>query len=226
MEQTNSIYLQLAGKCHETILAFWVLPSHQSHSLPHLEVGFWSAVHMSDGSMTWTKHELPLLNTANSYCRGYYYVPLKRSVQVLTASTWPYLKMGSFADIIKLRQGHSGLEWALNPVTDVFIRERWGIFRHWGTQREGHVTAERKTGLMSLEARFPRWLSSKESACQCRRYSRHGFDPWSGRSPGEGHGNPLQYSHLENSMDRGENPMDSPWGLKRVGHHLATKQQQ
>ena len=25
----------------------------------------------------------------------------------------------------------------------------------------------------------------------------------SGRSPGEGHGNPLQYSCLENSMDRG-----------------------
>ena len=25
----------------------------------------------------------------------------------------------------------------------------------------------------------------------------------SGRSPGEGNGNPLQYSHLENSMDRG-----------------------
>ena len=26
--------------------------------------------------------------------------------------------------------------------------------------------------------------------------------PGSGRSPGEGHGNPLQYSCLENSMDR------------------------
>ena len=25
----------------------------------------------------------------------------------------------------------------------------------------------------------------------------------SGRSPGEGNGNPLQYSHLENSVDRG-----------------------
>ena len=25
----------------------------------------------------------------------------------------------------------------------------------------------------------------------------------SGRSPGGGHGNPLQYSHLENLMDRG-----------------------
>ena len=29
------------------------------------------------------------------------------------------------------------------------------------------------------------------------------FDPWGGRSPGEGHGNPLHYSCLENPMDRG-----------------------
>ena len=29
-----------------------------------------------------------------------------------------------------------------------------------------------------------------------------GSIPGSGRSPGEGHGNPLQYSYLENSMDR------------------------
>ena len=30
-----------------------------------------------------------------------------------------------------------------------------------------------------------------------------GFIPGSGRTPREGHGNPLQYSCLENSMDRG-----------------------
>ena len=30
--------------------------------------------------------------------------------------------------------------------------------------------------------------------------------PGSGRSPGEGHGNPLQYSCLENPMDRGAWP--------------------
>ena len=30
-----------------------------------------------------------------------------------------------------------------------------------------------------------------------------GLSPGSGRSPGEGNGNPLQYSCLENSMDRG-----------------------
>ena len=30
-----------------------------------------------------------------------------------------------------------------------------------------------------------------------------GLNPGSGRSPGEGNGNPLQYSCLENPMDRG-----------------------
>ena len=30
-----------------------------------------------------------------------------------------------------------------------------------------------------------------------------GLIPGSGRSPGEGHGKPLQYSCLENPMDRG-----------------------
>ena len=30
-----------------------------------------------------------------------------------------------------------------------------------------------------------------------------GFDPWVGKSPGGGNGNLLQYSCLENSMERG-----------------------
>ena len=47
-----------------------------------------------------------------------------------------------------------------------------------------------------------------------------GSIPGAGRSPGEGNGNPLQYSSLENPMDRGA------WcrlllsmGLQRVGHN-------
>ena len=47
------------------------------------------------------------------------------------------------------------------------------------------------------------WACSKEPAYQCRRCKRRGFDPWSGRSPAETHGNPLQCSCLENPMDRG-----------------------
>ena len=40
----------------------------------------------------------------------------------------------------------------------------------------------------------------KESDCSVRYMS---FIPGLGRSPGGGHGNPLQFSYLENSMDRG-----------------------
>ena len=49
-----------------------------------------------------------------------------------------------------------------------------------------------------------------------------GSIPRSGRSPGGGHGNPLQYFCLENLMDRGawQATVD---GVTRVGHDLATK---
>ena len=45
-----------------------------------------------------------------------------------------------------------------------------------------------------------RGSSSKESACNT---GDTGLIPGSGGSPGGGHGNPLQYSCWENSMDRG-----------------------
>ena len=59
--------------------------------------------------------------------------------------------------------------------------------------------------LKSLELGIwlPRWLSGKEFACQCRRHRRCGFDSELRRSPGVGNGNLLQYSCLENPMDRG-----------------------
>ena len=42
----------------------------------------------------------------------------------------------------------------------------------------------------------------KESACNRGAPERWGSIPGSGSSPGEGHGNPLQYSCLENLMER------------------------
>ena len=47
---------------------------------------------------------------------------------------------------------------------------------------------------------LPGGISGKESACQARDTSSI---PGSGRPPGERNGNPLQYSCLENPMDRG-----------------------
>ena len=46
---------------------------------------------------------------------------------------------------------------------------------------------------------LPQWLSSKESACNA---GDAGSIPESGRSLGGKHGNSLQYSCLENPMDR------------------------
>ena len=45
-----------------------------------------------------------------------------------------------------------------------------------------------------------RWPSGTESACSAGDL---GLIPESGRSPRGGHGKPLQYSCLENPMDRG-----------------------
>ena len=49
---------------------------------------------------------------------------------------------------------------------------------------------------------FPVGSSGKESACQCRRCKRHGFDSWVGKIPRRGHGNPHQDSVLENPMNK------------------------
>ena len=54
---------------------------------------------------------------------------------------------------------------------------------------------------------FPHSLVGKESACNAGDL---GLIPRSGRSPGEGNGNPLQYSCLENPMGRGA------WRLQSV----------
>ena len=50
--------------------------------------------------------------------------------------------------------------------------------------------------------RLPWWLSGKESACNAGSAGDAGSIPGWGRSPGAGHGNLLQYSFLENPMDR------------------------
>ena len=50
---------------------------------------------------------------------------------------------------------------------------------------------------------FPGDSDSKETACSVGNL---GSIPGSGRSPGEGNGNPLQCSCLENPMDRGALP--------------------
>ena len=60
---------------------------------------------------------------------------------------------------------------------------------------------------------LPGGSDSKESACSAGDL---GSFPGLGRSPGEGNGNPLQYSFQENPMDEGASRATySPWGRKK-----------
>ena len=54
-----------------------------------------------------------------------------------------------------------------------------------------------------VKARLPWWLSGKELAFDARDTGVAVLILRSGKSPGEGKGNPLQYSFQENPMDRG-----------------------
>ena len=63
---------------------------------------------------------------------------------------------------------------------------------------------------------FPDGSDGKESTCNV---GDPGSMTGSGRSPRKGNGYPLQYSFLENSMDRGLHSLVgySPWGCKELG---------
>ena len=91
------------------------------------------------------------------------------------------------------------ISWILWKVT---VRITW-VFNKWQSCRA------------SLDG-----SDGKESTC----YAGHLVSiPRSWRSPGEGYGNPLQYSCLENLHGHRSLVVYSPWG-HRVRHSWATKQ--
>ena len=71
-------------------------------------------------------------------------------------------------------------------------------------------------------------LMVKNASANAGEERDSGSIPWSGRSPGGGHGNPLQYSCLENPTDRGSwwatvhRVAKSQTLLKRLSTHAHT----
>ena len=73
--------------------------------------------------------------------------------------------------------------------------------------QEGHLTLRMRNMWPGSFAYPPPffgllWCCGWEAAWQCRICERCELDTWVGRSPGGGHGNPLQYSCLENHMNK------------------------
>ena len=75
---------------------------------------------------------------------------------------------------------------------------------------------------LHLPCRLPWWLSGKEPVCQCRR---HGFHPWVRKIPWRRKWQPTPIYLPEKSHGQRSLVGYSPWGHRRVGHDLATKQQ-
>ena len=73
---------------------------------------------------------------------------------------------------------------------------------------------------------FPGGAIVKETAFQCRRHKRCGFDSWIRKIPWRRNGNPLQYSCLEIPMNRGDwqsttHRVTKSWTrLKRLSMHI------
>ena len=68
-----------------------------------------------------------------------------------------------------------------------------------------------------LTVKYKGFSGGSEVKASASNVGDPGSIPGLGRSPGEGNGNPLQYSCLENCMDRGAWCLQS-MGSQRVGH--------
>ena len=89
----------------------------------------------------------------------------------------------------------------LQPTRLLHPRDSPGKSTGVGCHRLLQELSHRKFKLTVINMGFPGGTTGKDLTCQCRRCKRYGFDQWIGKTPGEGHNNPLQYSCLENSMD-------------------------
>ena len=64
---------------------------------------------------------------------------------------------------------------------------------------------------------LPRWLSGKESACQCRKHRRHGFDPQVGKIPWRRKWQPAPIYSPSKLHGQRSLVGYSPWGCKKSG---------
>ena len=95
-----------------------------------------------------------------------------------------------------------------------------GMLQPMVSQRVGHNWATELN--WSCIQSLPWWLRSKEFACQCRR---HNFNPWVKKIPWRRKWQPTPAFLPGKSYSHSCLVGCSPWGHERVGHDLATKQQ-
>ena len=83
------------------------------------------------------------------------------------------------------------------------LNNGWSILGRGGRERQGSRGKRDCFAQPYWHSGLPWWLSGKESTCNAGVTGEMGSIPGSGKSTGGGNGNPLQYSRLENPMDKG-----------------------
>ena len=112
-------------------------------------------------------------------------------------------------------------KWQPTPVFLPRESQRRGAW--WAAVLWGRTESDTTEVTWQLSMDFPGGSDSKESACNVGDV---GSIPGLGRSPGGGHGNPLQYPCLENPHGQRSLAAWGPWGCKELGRtkRLSTPQ--
>ena len=124
------------------------------------------------------------------YCHAYIW---------FTASYTVFQSIFCYQTQVQLLAAQKAIFWEAN----VNRKERCFNQKSWQSGKKVHSclkTNAKDSAQLWQFFGLHRWLSGKESTCSA---GDAGSIPGMGRFPREGNGNPLQYSFLENLMDRG-----------------------
>ena len=93
-----------------------------------------------------------------------------------------------------------------NILFSIWNSTQWSLVTYMGSKSKKRVDI--------CICRLPQWFSGKESAWKAGDTGDEGSVTQSGRFPGGGHGNPLQYSCQEKSHGQRSLAGCGPWGCK------------
>ena len=127
-----------------------------------------------------------------------------------------------------LSSGPSERAWSclhldLDPLASGTMRYHQFVIIHFSRPRKSEDIPNHSLRTTDQNYWLPWSLSGKEFAGNVGATGDVGLTPSLGRSPGGGHGNPFQYSCLENPMDKRSLSGYSPWGQKESDTTEATK---